>query len=155
MDPRRGGSEVVAERCWTTSSLWANEAFGGPAIDCGLKIIAHAPSRLVVDRLVHARWLSGSIGIEAGAYENPASATDGASFQIFFLSSGGGRELLFRRDLNPRDQASDRGPQPFSVDLPGDVAGLIQLEISPGPRGNGSFDWTYWSFLRFELPAAN
>ena len=152
---RRRGLEVAGTRPIKTSSLLENESYGGPAIDSGLKISAHAPSRLVVERLVHARSLSGSIGIEAGAYENPASATDGASFQIYFVPSEGDRQLLFRRDLNPRDQVADRGPQPFSVDLPGDAGGTIQLEISPGPQGNGSFDWTYWSFLRFELPGAN
>jgi hypothetical protein len=153
--PTRNGSAISGIQPIRTSSLLVNEALGGRANDSGLKISAHAPSRLVIERSKSARWISGTIGIEPGAYDNPAAGTDGASFQIFFLPRSGERQLLFRRDLNPRDQVADRGPQSFSADLPGDTAGKIELQISPGPSGNSSFDWTYWSFLRFEVAASD
>ncbi|MEO7701465.1 MAG: hypothetical protein ABIZ04_19755 [Opitutus sp.] len=151
--PMRNGRRVAGTRPIRVGSLSSGEAFGGPAKDVGLKIAAHAPSLLKLPRLVHARWLTGSFGIEPGAYANQAAATDGASFRIHFTTTDGHKEELFRRDLNPRDQPEDRGSQSFSVDLPGDAAGTIELEISEGVAGSKAFDWTYWSFLRFEMPA--
>lgn len=153
--PTNDPAPVASRQLIRTSSLTGNEAFGGPAADVGLKISAHAPSRLQLTRDVRARWLRGAFGIERGANEKSESSTDGASFQIFFKPDGGERQLLFRRDLNPRDQVADRGPQLFSVDLPGEMSGVIELHTAGGPNSNNSFDWAYWSFLRVETPGTN
>ena len=151
----RNGAHVARVQPIRAASLQLNEAWNGSAAESGLNILAHAPSRLRFERLASARWLSGSLGFQEGAYTKPASSTDGASFRIYFISGDGARQELFRRDLNPRDQPGDRGPQSFSVDLPGDQSGMIELEISPGPNGSNAFDWTYWSVLLFEIPSGN
>jgi hypothetical protein len=131
-------------------SLRANHTWDGSARDAGLKIFAHAPSRLRVDRPLAARWFSGSIEMESGAYAHAEAATDGASFRIFFIGTDGVRTELFRRDLNPRDEVKDRSPYSFSIELPTDQPGIIELETTSGPTDSNAFDWTYWSMLRFE-----
>jgi hypothetical protein len=133
-------------------SLRANHAWNGSAQDVGMKIFAHAPSRLQVDRPLTARWFSGSIEMEPGAYARPESATDGASFRISFIGNDGARSELFRRDLNPRDEVKDRSPYSFSLELPVNQPGMLELETTSGPTDSNAFDWTYWSMLRFEYP---
>ena len=56
---------------------------------------------------------------------------------------------LFDRLLRPATEAKDRGMQSFDVPLPSG-GGRVILEITPGPKGDISFDWTYWSRVKFE-----
>jgi hypothetical protein len=134
------------------AALTHNESWGQPAYDSGLNLQAHAPSRLEFKKPAGTRWLSGGIGFLEGAYAHPLDGTDGAVFTITFVGADGGRRVLLERALRPTSQAADRGTQKFRVELPADVPGKIELAISPGPQGNNSYDWTYWSELMLETP---
>jgi len=114
----------------------------------GLAIKAHAPSELVWPIPTAANALQGGFGIFEGAYANPPNATDGAEFVIDLVGTNGTRTPLLRRTLNPVAADGDRGLQHFNVSFPPNSGGHLELSISTGPYGNGSFDWTYWQDLR-------
>jgi len=137
----------------SAAMLEENKSWSGKAYDSGDNLIANAPSRVAFRKPAGARWLVGSFGIFEGAFKDPVNATDGADFRVF-VSTGdpATRRLLFHRFLNPRDDPADRSLQAFSIELPTQAVGTIELEITPGPNGNDAYDWTYWSGLAFENP---
>ncbi|MDI1250141.1 MAG: hypothetical protein PSV13_14860 [Lacunisphaera sp.] len=111
----------------------------------------HAPATVRYPLAGTATHLHGRFGLSPGAYAatNPAR-TDGAEFQVVFVSAAGDRQVLFRRLLQPGREPADGGPQPFSVDLPAGARGRLELLINNGPAGNPASDWTYWSDLQLE-----
>lgn len=135
-----------------SKQLDVNECWGRPAYDDGPTLLAHAPSRLVFKKPMGARFLLGGFGIFDGAYANPQNSTDGAEFSVTFVDDNGSRRELLHRLLRPRDVNDDRGTKSFSVELPADTSGSIELRTSPGPANQNAFDWTYWSSLFFEIP---
>jgi hypothetical protein len=134
------------------ATLTSNKSWNQPAYDSGLRLQAHAPSQLEFKKQAGARWLSGGFGFLAGAYANPKDGTDGAIFTIAFVGTDGGRRVLLERAMHPCNEAADRGTQFFRIELPVDVPGKIELNISPGPQGNNSYDWTYWTDIMLETP---
>ncbi len=118
----------------------------------GLGIKAHAPSVLVVPVAGKSARLLGGFGIYEGAYANPPpAATDGAEFAITCVAPDGTRTELLRRFLDPAAIDTDRGLQQFDVALPASFKGSIEFEITAGPNGSNSYDWTYWYDPRFSL----
>ncbi|GAB5560389.1 MAG: hypothetical protein SynsKO_20360 [Synoicihabitans sp.] len=112
----------------------------------------HAPATLTYDLPIEANLLSGKFGLPDEAYspDNP-SASDGAEFIIRFLPLSGNSRELFRRHIEPHLNLADQGPQEFSVALPPAQPGdRLELEITAGPAGVASSDWTYWADLLFE-----
>ena len=150
---RHAGQGFISGPPIKVAALTLNEAWDEPAKDAGMKLIAHAPSRLRFTRPANARRLSGNFGIEEGAFESYYRSTDGASFRITFVPTAGDRQELFRQDLNPRDRSDDRGLKSFSVELPEAIDGQVELVVTAGDKDDKSFDWTYWSLLRFEFPS--
>jgi len=148
------GESSVGFRPVTAKNLEVNESWGRPAYDSGLNLISLAPSRLVFEKPAGARWFSGQIGIFEGAYADPKNATDGAGFAITLIYPDGTRRELLHRLLNPRDVATDRGKQSFSVELPATPTQTCSIELvtSPGPSNSNAYDWTYWSTLLLEIP---
>jgi len=114
----------------------------------GHAIKAHAPSQLVWPIPAGAKTFQGGFGIFEGAYQNPPDATDGADFIIDHVSVDGRHTTLLRRALDPVARREDRGLQHFNVTLPINSQGRLELTITTGAQGNGSFDWTYWQDLR-------
>lgn len=121
--------------------------------DANLRTFAmHAPAILSYEIPASANYLSGRFGLPAGAYasDNPAPS-DGAEFIIRHVSRTGKPHELFRRYINPRMHQHDQGEHTFRIDISSAPAGdRIELEITPGPSGVASSDWTYWSHLLFE-----
>ncbi|MDI1334705.1 MAG: glycosyltransferase family 39 protein [Lacunisphaera sp.] len=111
----------------------------------------HAPALARYALTGQAIRLRGQFGIltEAYAATNP-SPTDGAEFMVVFVPAIGARQTLWHRLLRPAREPADTGPQPFSVTLPAGVPGTLELEITNGPAGQASSDWTYWSDLQLE-----
>ena len=134
----------------TTKDMLRNKSWSGRAYDSEANIVANAPSALTVRKPIGARWLRGGFGIFPGAYEHPRDSTDGADFAVY-LSAGpkSPRRELFHRFLNPREVAADRGLQSFSIELPATSGGLVEFVITPGPKGNDAYDWSYWSAPMF------
>ena len=63
----------------------------------------------------------------------------------------GAETEVFRRTINPRVEAMDRGEHQLEVALSSFSAGdILELEITAGPSGDAASDWTYWSELKLE-----
>jgi hypothetical protein len=78
-------------------------------------------------------------------------AGDGVVARIYFATESS-RELLYERTLDPRDVPGDRRWFDETVDLSPfrGQTGTLELECSPGPRGDYEADWLGWSGLRLE-----
>jgi hypothetical protein len=149
----RDGS-LVGLQPINTKRLVINESWGRPAYDSGTNLVCHAPSRLAFAKPPGAHWFSGSFGIFEGAYADPKNSTDGAVFTVVLVSPDGARKELFRRTLNPRDLAADRGKQTFALELPLALTASIEISTTPGASNSNAFDWTYWSDLLLEFSHA-
>jgi hypothetical protein len=49
--------------------------------------------------------------------------------------------------LDPIGNVQHRGFQPLDIEIPPD-AQRLRLHIGQGPKGSGSYDWTYWADLQ-------
>ena len=108
---------------------------------------ANAPSQMEFLVDFPASGVRGCFGIADGAYLPPA-ATDGADFLVEWIKPDGSKHTLFSRALRPMTVREDRGIQSFDVPLtPG--GGRLILRITPGPNQDVSYDWTYWTDVRF------
>ena len=105
----------------------------------GRVVQVHAPGRLELPVPLGAARLEGTFGIRPGAHES--GRTDGVGFAVAV-----GSAPLWSRRLDPLARAGDRGPQTFSLELP---AGARRLELVTDPGPTSSWDWSYWSRLRF------
>jgi hypothetical protein len=117
--------------------------------DQGRVVILHAPGSLDYLLKGNESALSFDFGFMPGAYTGEGS-TDGAIYTVELVRPNHPRETLFRRHLEPRARPEDQGRQHAKITLPslGPADHLI-LNISPGPTGNNSWDWTY--VANFEL----
>jgi hypothetical protein len=111
-------------------------------------LFAHPPSTIEFNVDFPAARLGGRFGFTTAAY-TPPNATDGAEFFVKWIGADGNATTLFDRLLRPRTEAKDRGMQSFDVALP-PGGGRVILQITPGPNGDLSYDWTYWARVRFE-----
>ncbi|MDI1334711.1 MAG: hypothetical protein PSU94_00880 [Lacunisphaera sp.] len=138
----------------TLVDLTVRECFGQPPADNLYTLRLHAPARIVFPVNRNERWLSGGFGFFDGAYTSPPDATDGAEFEITYVSATGESTTLLKRMLDPLLLPGDRGTQLFRVELPAaTAAGRVELTISEGEGGNNNFDWTYYRDLLLETPA--
>lgn len=110
--------------------------------------VMHAPSEMIYNLPNNAQELSGSFGFLPGAYTNGAN-TNGAEF-IITWSNGVEKADLYSRYLDPVHIAADQGPQSFKIPLSHLSGGRLSLRIDPGPNGNYSWDWTYWTDIEIK-----
>lgn len=125
----------------------------GATTDEGQRIFSlHAPSLVRYDLPPDARILRGNFGLPPGAYAPDNNApSDGAQFIIRVIAPDGARRTLLDRHLRPALEPADRPVQTFAVPLPVPIPGtVLELEITPGPDGNPSSDWTFWSDVTLE-----
>jgi len=108
----------------------------------------HAPAELVLPVSPTATQFSGRFGLRDGAYDG-GGRTDGVDFVIEGRWPDGRTEVLWRRYLDPRLTAADRGPQTVTVALPAVRPSQLALRTLPGPKDDNQWDWSYWSHLRF------
>ncbi|HND62973.1 MAG TPA: hypothetical protein PLB90_15955 [Opitutaceae bacterium] len=82
-------------------------------------------------------------GLLPGSYEG-AGNTNGAALVVELIGTDGTTRELFRRLLQPRTVAADRGDQRIVIALPDDTAGArLRLRTDPGPDGQRDWDWVY------------
>lgn len=112
----------------------------------------HAPALLTYALPADTIRISGRFGLSEGAYaaDNP-SPSDGAEFIIRHVSGQDSPTEYFRRLIEPLRNSEDVGEQAFNIDIPSTNDGdTIELEITNGPAGDGSSDWTYWSDIKLQ-----
>ncbi len=118
------------------------------AIDPGLWS-AHSPARFVWHRPPSLRAIVFDYGVEAPAFAQADSHTDGVDL-VVELTDDTGRVThpLFSRRLEPFNQPTHRGPQRASIELPAEAPGTqLVLRVEPGPHGDASWDWLWLSDL--------
>ncbi|HEY8994444.1 MAG TPA: glycosyltransferase family 39 protein [Lacunisphaera sp.] len=85
-------------------------------------------------------------GLAPGAYEKISEHTDGVEFIVQYQPQRGSPRVLYRRLLNPAENAADRGLQSGEVEVPPPHPGdSLVLITHPGPAYNTAFDWSYWT----------
>lgn len=111
-------------------------------------LMLHAESRMDFNLTGSEQTVQGSFGILPGASQN-GNDTDGVEFVIECISSTGESRELFRRFLDPLRQQDDRGTQHFTITVPSSPEGKLVFRTLPGPHHSQSFDWSYWTDLKF------
>lgn len=107
--------------------------------------VVHAPSELGFD-VGEGRWrVTARYGLLPGAWEQ--GSTDGAAFLIGFRSAAG-QGTLWRRVIDPQKREEDRPPQLVEHDFDLPPGATLLLRTNPGPAGDGSSDWCYWTDVR-------
>jgi CTP:molybdopterin cytidylyltransferase MocA len=111
---------------------------------------AHAPVELVLPVPAGAKRLVARFGVLDGESITSPQGTDGVVFEAHLIATTGQPKPLARTWLKPRQEAADRGTKSWDVPLPDGFTGKILLRTDPGPDGNASFDWSYWSRVVIE-----
>jgi hypothetical protein len=112
-------------------------------------MLLHAPGEIDLAPEATPRRIRGRFGLREGSYSG-AGKTDGVEFSVEIVDAEGKTTTVWRRLLEPLTEPKDRGPQLFSADLPEGGVKRIILRTGVGPRGDGNWDWSYWSELRVE-----
>lgn len=110
-------------------------------------LFTHPPATLEFRPTPTQHHVSGKFGVISRAYSD-GNTTDGAEFIAEWVDSAGKTRQLLNRNLQPLKVAADRGEQEFEFQIP-NGEGRLLLRITPGPAGNISFDWTYWTDVKF------
>ena len=112
--------------------------------------LAHAPMKTTVNIRETQQSFSVNFGILNNAVDNAIKENvgDGVEFKIIAVQSNGQEEVLFARDLQPKEREEDRGTQQIRVDLSQTKADQLVLETLSGE--NTLYDWSYWSDLKLE-----
>jgi hypothetical protein len=113
------------------------------------RLLLHAPGELDLPVPAGARRLTGSFGLEPGAYGD-AGHTDGAEFIVESLDASGASSVIWQRVLRPKTVPEDRGEHRLGLDLPSPRPAVLRLRTDPGPDGSTNWDWTYLTGLAFE-----
>ena len=114
---------------------------------------AHAPSRLVYVRPDGLTQIDFTFGMFAGSFDgsNPQK-TDGVDVSVFFEDDQGKQTQLYRRRVDPVEQAEDQKPITGHANLPGLAGGKLLFLITAGPMNIPAFDWSYWSSIEGAPP---
>jgi len=114
-------------------------------------LMVHAPGEMRFAVNAGTHHLTCEFGLLSGAYLIQTNTpTDGVEFSASLLESGQ-ETVLFKRFLQPVQEANDRGMQPcgnlaFEVKTQGDLV----LRTHPGPANNGSYDWSFWRAVKID-----
>ena len=121
-------------------SSYAREGINGPSVEGTWT--ADAPAKFVYERPVNLYGLEIQYKMADILSRDPDRWwTDGIDFAIEFESRSGKKTMLYRRHLDARYQAADRGLQKASVLLPLNEPGRIVVWFSPGSMSDSSSDW--------------
>ncbi|HEX2862275.1 MAG TPA: hypothetical protein VHN79_11570, partial [Lacunisphaera sp.] len=85
--------------------------------------------------------IAWGFGIFPGAYENPKAHTDGVEFIIEGELPDGRTREVYRRLLDPAQNAADRGDQQAAI--PYTPLSGEKLQFSTRPNAHSTFDWAY------------
>jgi hypothetical protein len=119
----------------------------------GWALYAHSPTELSLPLPEDVVEIRFAFGIRKEAYAG-GGGTDGVEFLLARQGPHGERRILWSRLLEPVREESDRGTQGAAVRIHPPPAGPATLifQTAPGPRGDGAWDWAYWSDVMFVRP---
>lgn len=105
--------------------------------------VLHAPGMLTFKLKGTEKAVRFDFGYMPGAYSGGGN-TDGGAFIVELARPNQPKEVLFRKELRPVQQAEDRGRHHAEIPLPtlGPADRLI-VRTDPGPHDERSWDWTY------------
>jgi hypothetical protein len=109
-------------------------------------LFAHPPSRLPLDVPQGAQRLTIGFGIRDGAWQE--GRTDGVCFRIGDSDHASNGNMLFERCLRPVTDTNDRGNQTATIDVT--ASGGKRLWFETTCLINCSWDWSYWSRIKFD-----
>jgi hypothetical protein len=117
--------------------------------------VAHAPGHVVYACPADLHRVTFGFGLEEASYwgDNHAMRTNGIDVVVEFRDDTEIPVELFRRRLDPRNVAADRGVQHAQVVLPG-KRGRLVFHFAPGPNNDASYDWSYWTNFSGEIRPA-
>ena len=114
---------------------------------------ADAPSLLVYPLQPGMHTLTLRYGLSETAIAQPPEAgADGIELAVTLVDPAGRRTLLHRHYLDQAAAGSSFGLATDRVTLPPDATGDLHLILSPGPKNNPTYDWSYWRSITANEP---
>ena len=110
--------------------------------------LAHAPATNSIELKGNEQKLTFEFGILDEGVEGALQKNVGDGVEFRIIAEQNEPEVLFSRQLQPMENASDRGVQTASIDLSRVNAKKIILETKSGR--DTEWDWSYWSELKAE-----
>jgi len=111
--------------------------------ELGYHLFAHAPLGFSLPNNFGDREMSIRYGLYDGSWQN-GNETDGVTFRITGITTGGEKELLFEHEVTPAETAEDRGTQEALFQVSGNHESLY---FETGTIENSKWDWSYWGPL--------
>jgi hypothetical protein len=105
--------------------------------------LAHSPTELEFAVPWDATTLTLEFGMITEAYTQHRS--DGVEIVVESAEANGARHECWRRRFNPRDEPADRPLQTATIRLPAGKERRLYISTLPGPAGDPSYDWVYFS----------
>jgi hypothetical protein len=115
-------------------------------------LMVHTPGEMRFHVSPGKHTVTGQFGILKGTYSPETEfPTDGVEFSVVILDKNGQESVLFKRFLNPRLVAQDRGLQNFMISSfeTKNNADLV-LHTHPGAANNTNSDWSFWNAIKID-----
>ena len=110
--------------------------------------LAHAPAKTSIKLKGNEQKLSFEFGILDEAVEEALQKNVGDGVEFRIIAEQNEPQVLFSRQLQPMENARDRGIQKASIDLSQVDTNQLILETVSGK--DSQWDWSYWSELQAE-----
>jgi MFS family permease len=124
------------------------------AIENGQQVlVVHAPGEMRFHVSPGKHTVTGQFGILKGMYSPETKfPTDGVEFSAIIQNKNGQESVLFKRFLNPRLLAQDRGLQNFIISsFETENNAELVLRTHPGAANNTNSDWSFWNAIKIDL----
>jgi len=105
----------------------------------------HANSYFKVSTEIRSGQVRWSYGLSPDSYEREGDKTNGVSFMVYVENPEGARREIFRRDLNPTMNPTDRGFQLSNFEF--SLVDSEQLVFASDAMGSEAFDWSYLEYI--------
>lgn len=106
----------------------------------GLFLRAHAPFISTIEIPENLTRFGFAFEVEQDAWQNPTSNSDGVELRWTAIHDAEHEEVLYSQVIAPRNNADQRGRLNIKVDMQGNEARKLKLEIIP--RNNSAYDNT-------------
>lgn len=119
-------------------------------IDGARSYFVQSPGALWFNPPAGRRRISARFGLVDSSYGGDHAPTDGVGVTIVAHPRSGPDRPVAERLLDPAHRPADRGTQTLHADVDLEPGAVLVFRITPGPRGDGAFDWAYWQWIRID-----